>query len=80
MGLSGAPENGNGVGGYGSGISKLLPSGKERYMRVDEDLARASDENETGRKSSTKKFVFACAIFASLNSILLGYGESLLFI
>ncbi|CAA7391016.1 unnamed protein product [Spirodela intermedia] len=81
MGLAGAQEVGNAGGEYGNGLSKLLPVGKGKYMRMDEELAHEGDENETGRISphasdritSTKKFVFACAIFASLNSALLGY-------
>ncbi|XP_078427419.1 major facilitator superfamily protein [Wolffia australiana] len=81
MGLSETRENGDGGGVHGSGLKKLLPlpSRKGRYMRMDEDLAQEGDGNELGRtdfgdrKASAKKFVLACAVFASLNSLLLGY-------
>ncbi|CAA6675564.1 unnamed protein product [Spirodela intermedia] len=81
MGLGWGPRGWERRGEYGNGLSKLLPVGKGKYMRMDEELAHEGDENETGRISphasdritSTKKFVFACAIFASLNSALLGY-------
>lgn len=50
---------------------------KNKYKRMDsdateEDLALYS-EGITNKNHNTKKFVFLCAIFASLNSVLLGY-------
>ncbi|XP_021740538.1 probable polyol transporter 4 isoform X1 [Chenopodium quinoa] len=47
---------------------------KNKYRRMDSDLSVIS-ENEAHilRKRSTRKFVMASAVFASLNSVLLGY-------
>lgn len=54
-------------------------NGKQQYVRMDSDAAQ--EEVDHPKKGSAKdvnndsrKFVFACAIFASLNSVLLGYG------
>uniref|UniRef100_A0A2P2ISI2 Uncharacterized protein n=1 Tax=Rhizophora mucronata TaxID=61149 RepID=A0A2P2ISI2_RHIMU len=64
-------ENGNAV------------KGKNTYMRMDSDatdetIVSANDaqrqEGFFGRKNDPKKFVLFCAIFASLNSVLIGYG------
>ncbi|CAL9104332.1 unnamed protein product [Musa textilis] len=56
--------------GNGKGVS-MLPGlgGKRRYGRIDADL---SDDGPR-RGIESKKYIFACAIFASLNSVLLGY-------
>lgn len=58
--------------GNGKGVS-MLPGfgGKGRYGRIDADL---SDDGPR-RGIESKRYIFACAIFASLNSVLLGYGE-----
>ena len=74
MGLVGGEENGNGEGMVG----KIHMGSKNKYKRMDsdateEDLALYS-EGITNKNHNTKKFVFLCAIFASLNSVLLGYG------
>lgn len=49
-----------------------------KYERMD-SLEEEEDEDLEvkwmQRRRSTKKYVYACALFASLNSILLGYGE-----
>lgn len=51
---------------------------KSNYERMD---SREEEEDEDlevkwmQRRRDTKKYVYACALFASLNSILLGYGE-----
>lgn len=55
-----------------------------KYRRMDaggneeDNSLTQSQEQEEGfdRSGSTKKYVLACAIFASLNSVLLGYGIS----
>lgn len=71
----GVQENGNGEMGF-SGI----PLGtKNKYRRMDSELSEASDDashhrHQEGRSKNTRKYVFACAVFASLNSVLLGYG------
>ncbi|KAG6717890.1 hypothetical protein I3842_04G123000 [Carya illinoinensis] len=74
MELVGVQENGNGEMGF-SGI----PLGtKNKYRRMDSELSEASDDashhrHQEGRSKNTRKYVFACAVFASLNSVLLGY-------
>lgn len=73
MGLVGVQENGKGEMG--------LPLGtKNKYKRMDseatEDFDDASHHHHLeDRSRSTRKYVLACAIFASLNSVLLGYGK-----
>ncbi|CAK9152499.1 unnamed protein product [Ilex paraguariensis] len=57
-------ENGNG--------------GKKKYRRMDSDSMEEEDgvsdnHSQQERTNSTRKYVMACAIFASLNSVLLGY-------
>lgn len=55
---------------------------KSNYERMD---SREEEEDEDlevkwmQRRRDTKKYVYACAMFASLNSILLGYGKLLPF-
>ncbi|RZR78336.1 hypothetical protein BHM03_00003629 [Ensete ventricosum] len=56
--------------GNGKGISMLLGLGRKgKYGRIDADLS--NDGPRRGIES--KRYIFACAIFASLNSVLLGY-------
>ncbi|XP_030972124.1 probable polyol transporter 4 [Quercus robur] len=74
MGLVGGEENGN-----GERVGEVHIGSKNKYKRMDsdfveEDLALNSDGMVmTKKNSNSKKFVFLCAIFASLNSVLLGY-------
>ncbi|KAL0010989.1 hypothetical protein SO802_006097 [Lithocarpus litseifolius] len=74
MGLVGGEEYGN-----GERVGEVHIGSKNKYKRMDsdfieEDLALYSDGMVITRKNSnSKKFVFLCAIFASLNSVLLGY-------
>ncbi|XP_058078032.1 probable polyol transporter 4 [Magnolia sinica] len=68
-------ENGN---GDGNGFSKLALGGKGKYRRMDIELPEEGEGGENAqqlqKKSiNTNKYVFACAVFASLNSVLLGY-------
>ncbi|KAJ4775520.1 inositol transporter 2 [Rhynchospora pubera] len=55
---------------------------KNKYERV--DLLKEEEEDEDlevkwmQRRRSTKKYVYACALFASLNSILLGYDSGVM--
>lgn len=58
MGLVGGDENGN------------AESLSEVHLVGDDDKCKRVD-NKNG---DSKKFVFLCAVFASLNSVLLGYG------
>ncbi|KAF9683547.1 hypothetical protein SADUNF_Sadunf04G0025100 [Salix dunnii] len=71
----GVQENGNGLVG-----------GKNKYKRMDsdaleEDIVLSSNhQDQEGvyvEKRDTKIYLLACAIFASLNSVLLGYVESI---
>lgn len=83
MGLVGNEENGNGE----MGLSAIHLGGKNKYRRMDSELtddggfdeASLQKQQQEERKRTTRKYVFACAVFASLNSVLLGYGESLSF-
>ena len=73
MGLVGVPENGNGE----TGVSLALGS-KNKYRRMDSELTEDDDHYlREERKSTIRKYVFACAVFASLNNVLLGYGKLL---
>lgn len=72
MGLVGAVENGNGD----------YLGRKNKYRRMDSEPA--DDEfddvlnNHPGfdRGRNTRKYVFLCAVCASLNNVLLGYGKN----
>lgn len=74
MGLVGIQENGNGE----MGLSGVSLGTKNKYRRMNSELTvdrdDASDHRQENRGSRTRKYVMACAIFASLNSVLLGYG------
>ncbi|GFY91850.1 major facilitator superfamily protein [Actinidia rufa] len=53
--------------------------GNRKYKRMDSDILEGGedvsnfDNHQLGKSNSTKKYVLAYAIFASLNSVLLGY-------
>ncbi|MBA0698055.1 hypothetical protein Goari_021564 [Gossypium aridum] len=78
MGLVGVQEN-------GKGEMALSLGNKSKYKRMDSELSDEFDDeasnhyNELERKKSIRKYVLACAIFASLNNVLLGYGKFFLF-
>lgn len=72
MGLVGVQENGNGNGGL---ISEIPLGAKTKYIRMTSDPNEAEEEGLSTKEHDTKKYIFACAIFASLNSVLLGYGR-----
>ncbi|CAL9759918.1 unnamed protein product [Musa acuminata subsp. burmannicoides] len=56
--------------GTGNGNSILPGIGsKGKYERIDAELAN----DRPTRGSESKRYVFVCAVFASLNSVLLGY-------
>ncbi|CAN1160966.1 Probable polyol transporter 4 [Linum perenne] len=70
----GIQENGNGELGFDLGHNK------NKYKRMDSEVVVADDFDEASdhlrqqlRNSKTRKYVLACAVFASLNSVLLGY-------
>ncbi|KAG5104653.1 hypothetical protein JHK82_041623 [Glycine max] len=69
MGLVEVQENGN---GNGDGISEIPLGTKTKYIKMTSDPVE-EDEVLQSRKYETKKYIFACAVFASLNSVLLGY-------
>lgn len=65
------------------GLQENVKGGTKSYRKMNSDLIEEEDgvnlsngdqEQEEERSSNTKKYVVACAIFASLNSVLLGYG------
>ncbi|KAJ1434563.1 Sugar/inositol transporter [Sesbania bispinosa] len=67
----GFQEHGNGEVGF-SGI----PLGaKNKYKRMNSELPEDYDDvlHQEARRITTRKYVTACAIFASLNNVLLGY-------
>ncbi|KAJ8749148.1 hypothetical protein K2173_013755 [Erythroxylum novogranatense] len=70
MGLDDMHQSGNGEMGFSLGS-------KNKYRRMDSELSDGVDEalhhHQKDRSKSTRKYVLACAIFASLNSVLLGY-------
>uniref|UniRef100_A0A5B7BBM6 Putative polyol transporter 4 isoform X1 n=1 Tax=Davidia involucrata TaxID=16924 RepID=A0A5B7BBM6_DAVIN len=60
------------------GIQENGNEDEKKYKRMDSDVAEEEDvshcdHHQQDRTNTTKKFVLACAIFASLNSVLLGY-------
>lgn len=74
MGLAGVQENGNGNGDV---ISEIPLGTKTKYIRMNSDHIEAEEDEEdlATKKHDSNKYIFACAIFASLNSVLLGYGR-----
>nr|QCU55122.1 polyol transporter [Camellia fraterna] len=72
MGLVGLQEYGN----REMGLSGFPLGAKNKYRRMDSELTEDDDSlhlQQQQRSRNTKKYVLACAIFASLNSVLLGY-------
>ena len=75
MGLVGVQEHGN----REMGLSGISLGTKNKYKRMDSELSEDHNDpshhhEEEDRGSSIRKYVFACAVFASLNNVLLGYG------
>ncbi|KAK9267263.1 hypothetical protein L1049_009685 [Liquidambar formosana] len=71
MGMMGMPENGN-----GDGVASFQMGNKNKYRRMDSDTTEEDgilNHQQNVKYSNTNRYVFACAIFASLNSVLLGY-------
>lgn len=73
----------------GMELSDVPLGTKNKYTRMDSELTDFDDDLNDAlrhhrqteeRRKITRRFVFACAIFASFNNVLLGYGESLFFI
>ncbi|KAJ4785170.1 Major facilitator superfamily protein [Rhynchospora pubera] len=68
--------------GNGEGLGRLPRLGvKQKYIRMDAQIPEETtgEENPNGRKDDSdrikqsRRYVIACAVFASLNSVLLGY-------
>ncbi|XP_076933590.1 putative polyol transporter 4 [Bidens hawaiensis] len=62
------------------GMSGVPLGSKNKYRRMDSEFNDDDDlevapykQTQQERSSSTRKYVFACAVFASLNNVLLGY-------
>ncbi|OIV99233.1 hypothetical protein TanjilG_06538 [Lupinus angustifolius] len=68
----GIQENGNGE----LGLSGIPLGTKNKYKRMNSELHEDNDDilqAQEDKRNSTWKYVLACAIFASLNNVLLGY-------
>jgi hypothetical protein len=79
MGLPGAEP----PAASGGGLPGFF-GGKSKYVRMDDVLPQEQEEDGVGgggggvrvrRSHSSRRYVFACSVFASLNSVLLGYGN-----
>ena len=73
----GFQENGNGE--MGLEMAGIPLGAKNKYKRMNSELNEDNDDvlsqqQQEERRNSTRKYVLACAIFASLNNVLLGYG------
>lgn len=66
----GSDENETGLSGVPLGIRNKY----SELTKVDFDDDASHHHHQQKRSASTRKYVLACAIFASLNSVLLGYG------
>lgn len=71
-----------GLEGHGSSEMDLSLGSKNKYKRMDhedngfdEDYDSQQHLRQLERSRTTRKYVFACSVFASLNSVLLGYGK-----
>jgi len=72
------PEVGNGGGSGFPAVS--VGNKKNKYQRMDSDAEESQNHREAeARNSRTRKYVMACAFFASLNNVLLGYGRFYLY-
>lgn len=76
MGLVGFQQNGNGE----MDTSAVSLGKKNEYRRMDSEVVEDCDDgnhhhhhHQEDRSRNTRKYVIACAIFASLNNVLLGY-------
>ncbi|KAI9086741.1 hypothetical protein K1719_031335 [Acacia pycnantha] len=70
----GFQENGNGE----MGLSGIPLGAKNKYKRMNSEVHEDSDDvlhqqYLQDRRTNTRKYVIACAVFASLNNVLLGY-------
>lgn len=64
------------------GLSGIPLGAKSKYKRMNSEFPDDNNDNDDvllrqqqeDKRNSTRKYVIACAIFASLNNVLLGYG------
>lgn len=50
----------------------IIGSKRNKYQRMDSDGEGTREDHH--HRSRSRKYVMACAFFASLNNVLLGYG------
>lgn len=67
------PEVGN--GGVSGFPAVSVGNKRNKYQRMDSDAEGNRHDDGDTRSNRTRKYVMACAFFASLNNVLLGYGE-----
>ena len=73
MGFVGGEENKNAAENGVSGSEFSL--GKTKYKRMESEAVETEEDVPlTKENRNSRIYVFACAIFASLSSVLLGYG------
>ncbi|XP_043690235.1 probable polyol transporter 4 isoform X2 [Telopea speciosissima] len=75
MGLVGHPGDAD---ADGDGFSDLSSGNKHKYKKMDSELTEDDDlshhhHRQKSESHSTQKYVIACATFASLNTVLIGY-------
>lgn len=70
MGMDGVRENENTEMGMGIGMAL---GAKNKYRRMDFHDEDEDDSQMEKRRKDRRKYVLACSVFASLNSVLLGY-------
>lgn len=86
MGLRDIDENALNFGGKNNRYTRIDSDADDVDLDI---LATSRDERreeveeeeiiKKGTTRNTQKYVLACAIFASVNSVLLGYGSFLIF-
>ncbi|KAM1245547.1 hypothetical protein ACFX13_037581 [Malus domestica] len=72
MGLLGGQQNGNAAENGIAGSEFQLGGSKNKYQRMESEVGETAEDVPLTDKNS-RRYVLACAIFASLNSVLLGY-------
>ncbi|KAL6649226.1 hypothetical protein ACP70R_013450 [Stipagrostis hirtigluma subsp. patula] len=80
MMLPAAELDGGGANGGGLPALPDFTGGKSKYVRMGDVLPQEQEGVDGGgvrvrQRQSSKRYVFSCSVFASLNSVLLGYGE-----
>ncbi|KAK4484435.1 hypothetical protein RD792_007016 [Penstemon davidsonii] len=73
MGLATPQENGNTEMGLSLGSKNKYTRMDSQPTDFDDDYDAQKHHLQLERSKTTRKYVFACSVFASLNSVLLGY-------